>query len=102
MLNQCFVFLFCFFTVSVSVCFQCVCSGILIGSGMQKIAALSNLVCYYCIGLPVGIALMFAAELRILGKAFTPFYIIPVFANKNEINSESVLHVIFFGLGSQL
>ncbi|XP_061596608.1 multidrug and toxin extrusion protein 1 [Cololabis saira] len=45
----------------------CVCSGILIGSGMQKIAALSNLVCYYCIGLPVGIALMFTAKLRILG-----------------------------------
>uniref|UniRef100_A0A8D3DGS8 Multidrug and toxin extrusion protein n=1 Tax=Scophthalmus maximus TaxID=52904 RepID=A0A8D3DGS8_SCOMX len=45
----------------------CVCSGILVGAGMQKIAALSNLVCYYCIGLPVGIALMFAAELRILG-----------------------------------
>ncbi|XP_056263714.1 multidrug and toxin extrusion protein 1-like isoform X3 [Pseudoliparis swirei] len=45
----------------------CVCSGILIGAGMQKIAALSNLVGYYCIGLPVGIALMFAAKLRILG-----------------------------------
>ncbi|XP_069577703.1 multidrug and toxin extrusion protein 1 [Brachyistius frenatus] len=45
----------------------CVCSGILVGTGMQKIAALSNLVCYYCIGLPVGIALMFSAQLRILG-----------------------------------
>ncbi|XP_056263668.1 multidrug and toxin extrusion protein 1-like isoform X2 [Pseudoliparis swirei] len=45
----------------------CVCSGILIGAGMQKIAALSNLVCCYCIGLPVGIALMFPAKLRILG-----------------------------------
>ncbi|KAK2879647.1 multidrug and toxin extrusion protein 1 isoform X1 [Channa argus] len=45
----------------------CVCSGILVGCGMQKIAALSNLVCYYCIGLPVGVALMFAAQLRILG-----------------------------------
>ncbi|XP_018547678.1 multidrug and toxin extrusion protein 1 [Lates calcarifer] len=45
----------------------CVCSGILVGSGMQKIAALSNLVSYYFIGLPVGIALMFAAQLRILG-----------------------------------
>ncbi|KAM9729461.1 multidrug and toxin extrusion protein 1 isoform 2-T2 [Menidia menidia] len=45
----------------------CVCSGILVGSGMQKIAALSNLVSYYCIGLPVGIALMFHAQLRILG-----------------------------------
>uniref|UniRef100_A0A3Q0S3N5 Solute carrier family 47 member 1 n=1 Tax=Amphilophus citrinellus TaxID=61819 RepID=A0A3Q0S3N5_AMPCI len=46
----------------------CVCSGILVGSGMQKIAAISNLVGYYCIGLPVGIALMFAAKLRILGN----------------------------------
>ncbi|XP_053297768.1 multidrug and toxin extrusion protein 1 [Pleuronectes platessa] len=45
----------------------CVCCGIIVGSGMQKIAALSNLVSYYCIGLPVGIALMFAAKLRILG-----------------------------------
>ncbi|KAF7206555.1 multidrug and toxin extrusion protein 1 [Nothobranchius furzeri] len=45
----------------------CVCSGILVGSGMQKIAALSNLVSYYIIGLPVGIALMFAAKLRLLG-----------------------------------
>ncbi|XP_050949886.1 multidrug and toxin extrusion protein 1 isoform X1 [Labeo rohita] len=45
----------------------CVCSGILVGAGKQKIAALSNLICYYCIGLPVGISLMFLAELRILG-----------------------------------
>uniref|UniRef100_A0A4W4GWM2 Multidrug and toxin extrusion protein n=1 Tax=Electrophorus electricus TaxID=8005 RepID=A0A4W4GWM2_ELEEL len=33
----------------------------------QKIAAISNLICYYCIGLPLGISLMFAADLRILG-----------------------------------
>uniref|UniRef100_A0A3B3ZWJ6 Multidrug and toxin extrusion protein n=1 Tax=Periophthalmus magnuspinnatus TaxID=409849 RepID=A0A3B3ZWJ6_9GOBI len=45
----------------------CVCSGILVGAGMQKIAAVSNLVGYYVIGLPVGVALMFAADLRILG-----------------------------------
>ncbi|XP_026051523.1 multidrug and toxin extrusion protein 1 isoform X2 [Carassius auratus] len=45
----------------------CVCSGILLGAGKQKIAALSNLICYYCIGLPVGISLMFLAKLRILG-----------------------------------
>lgn len=38
---------------------------------MQKIGALSNLVSYYCVGLPVGIALMFAAKLRTLGNAFT-------------------------------
>lgn len=53
---------------SVYACFQCVCIGIFIGSGVQKIVALSNLVCYYCIALPVGIALMFAAKLRILGN----------------------------------
>nr|XP_020453994.1 multidrug and toxin extrusion protein 1-like [Monopterus albus] len=45
----------------------CACLGILVGSGMQKIAALASLVGYYCIGLPVGIALMFVAELGILG-----------------------------------
>ncbi|XP_061926139.1 multidrug and toxin extrusion protein 1-like [Entelurus aequoreus] len=45
----------------------CVCSGILVGCGMQKIAAVSNLVGYYFIGLPVGVALMFAARLRIFG-----------------------------------
>ncbi|XP_041657980.1 multidrug and toxin extrusion protein 1 [Cheilinus undulatus] len=45
----------------------CVSSGILIGSGMQKIAALTNLVSYYFIGLPVGIALMFPAQLGIVG-----------------------------------
>lgn len=35
---------------------------------MQKIAALSNLVAYYCIALPVGAALMFEAQLKILGN----------------------------------
>ncbi|XP_064207451.1 multidrug and toxin extrusion protein 1 [Anguilla rostrata] len=45
----------------------CVSSGILLGAGKQKIAAMANLICYYCMGLPLGIALMFAAELRIMG-----------------------------------
>ncbi|KAG7484774.1 hypothetical protein MATL_G00054270 [Megalops atlanticus] len=45
----------------------CVSSGILLGSGKQKIAAMANLICYYCIGLPLGIALMFKAGLRIMG-----------------------------------
>lgn len=45
----------------------CVCSGILVGCGMQKIAAVANLVSYYCIALPLGAALMFAAKLRTLG-----------------------------------
>uniref|UniRef100_A0A3P8VPN3 Multidrug and toxin extrusion protein n=1 Tax=Cynoglossus semilaevis TaxID=244447 RepID=A0A3P8VPN3_CYNSE len=45
----------------------CVCTGILVGCGMQKIAAVSNLVGYYCVGMPVGIALMFPAKLGLLG-----------------------------------
>ncbi|KAM9450579.1 multidrug and toxin extrusion protein 1 isoform 2-T2 [Clarias gariepinus] len=45
----------------------CVSSGILLGSGKQKIAAIANLISYYCIGLPLGISLMFAAKLRVLG-----------------------------------
>ncbi|KAJ3588617.1 hypothetical protein NHX12_009471 [Muraenolepis orangiensis] len=34
---------------------------------LQKIAAVSNLVSYYCVGLPIGAALMFATRLRVLG-----------------------------------
>ncbi|CAL8364779.1 unnamed protein product [Lota lota] len=45
----------------------CVCSGILVGAGQQKIAAVSNLVSYYCIGLPIGAALMLMTQLRLLG-----------------------------------
>lgn len=63
----------CIFNSMICVSFQCVCSGILIGCGMQKIAALSNLVAYYCIGLPVGIALMFTTQLKILGNDFIWF-----------------------------
>lgn len=70
----------CLFVPCFNLCVrvQCVCSGILVGSGMQKIAALSNLVCYYCVGLPVGIALMFAAKLRILGNTFHPILLLHV------------------------
>ncbi|KAM4627282.1 multidrug and toxin extrusion protein 1-like [Polymixia lowei] len=45
----------------------CVCAGILLGAGRQKIAAVANLIGYYCIGLPLTITLMFVAELGILG-----------------------------------
>ncbi|XP_030636857.1 multidrug and toxin extrusion protein 1 [Chanos chanos] len=45
----------------------CVGSGILLGCGKQKIAAVTNLICYYCIGLPLGGSLMFPAGLRIFG-----------------------------------
>ncbi|XP_063058870.1 multidrug and toxin extrusion protein 1-like [Engraulis encrasicolus] len=45
----------------------CVSYGVLVGAGKQKIVAISNLVCYYCFGLPAGITLMFKACLGILG-----------------------------------
>ncbi|XP_031429074.1 multidrug and toxin extrusion protein 1-like isoform X2 [Clupea harengus] len=45
----------------------CVSMGILLGAGRQRIAAVANLFGYYCIGLPVGIALMFSAGLRVTG-----------------------------------
>ena len=47
---------------------QCCCSGILVGAGQQKKVAVFNLVSYYCIGLPVGAALMLATPLRLLGE----------------------------------
>uniref|UniRef100_A0A4W5PYN1 Multidrug and toxin extrusion protein n=1 Tax=Hucho hucho TaxID=62062 RepID=A0A4W5PYN1_9TELE len=46
---------------------QCVCMGIILGTGKQKIAAMANLITYYCVGLPLGISLMFTAGLRVLG-----------------------------------
>ncbi|XP_030632194.1 multidrug and toxin extrusion protein 1-like [Chanos chanos] len=45
----------------------CVSMGILLGSGQQKIAAVANLFGYYCIGLPLGVSLMFAAKLQVVG-----------------------------------
>uniref|UniRef100_A0A3P9AJ64 Multidrug and toxin extrusion protein n=2 Tax=Esox lucius TaxID=8010 RepID=A0A3P9AJ64_ESOLU len=45
----------------------CVSMGIILGTGRQKIAAIANLITYYCVGLPMGTSLMFAAGLRVLG-----------------------------------
>ncbi|KAL2094207.1 hypothetical protein ACEWY4_008926 [Coilia grayii] len=45
----------------------CLSIGILVGAGKQRIVAVVNLICYYCIGLPVAYALMFTACLGILG-----------------------------------
>uniref|UniRef100_A0A672QJ14 Multidrug and toxin extrusion protein n=1 Tax=Sinocyclocheilus grahami TaxID=75366 RepID=A0A672QJ14_SINGR len=45
----------------------CVSMGILLGSGQQKIAAVANFFGYYCIGLPLGTSLMFAAKLDVVG-----------------------------------
>ncbi len=46
---------------------KCVSMGILLGSGQQKIAAVANFFGYYCIGLPLGTSLMFAAKLDVVG-----------------------------------
>ncbi|XP_038670511.1 multidrug and toxin extrusion protein 1-like isoform X3 [Scyliorhinus canicula] len=47
----------------------CLSSGVVIGSGKQKIGAIVNLMVFYAIGYPVGISLMFAAKLGILGSS---------------------------------
>lgn len=38
------------------------------GTGNQKVGAIVNAIGYYVIGLPIGIALMFAAKLGVIGK----------------------------------
>lgn len=45
-----------------------VTGGVLRGAGKQLVGALCNLVGYYFIGFPIGVSLMFAANMGILGK----------------------------------
>ncbi|XP_066221065.1 multidrug and toxin extrusion protein 1 isoform X2 [Saccopteryx leptura] len=45
----------------------CTSGGILRGSGNQKVGAIVNAIGYYVIGLPIGISLMFAARLGVIG-----------------------------------
>ncbi|XP_053310831.1 multidrug and toxin extrusion protein 2-like [Spea bombifrons] len=45
----------------------CTCGGVLRGTGKQTIGAILNAVGYYVIGLPVGISLMFALKLGVVG-----------------------------------
>uniref|UniRef100_A0AAQ4R428 Multidrug and toxin extrusion protein n=1 Tax=Gasterosteus aculeatus aculeatus TaxID=481459 RepID=A0AAQ4R428_GASAC len=47
--------------------FMCVCSGIFLGTGKQKIPAVGNFIGFYCIGLPLSVTLTFVTKLRILG-----------------------------------
>lgn len=54
---------------SVPLLFQCVFTGIFIGSGMQFVVALAHLLSYI-VGLPVGVALMFYTNLRVQGDVF--------------------------------
>uniref|UniRef100_A0A7N5KNL0 Multidrug and toxin extrusion protein 2 n=1 Tax=Ailuropoda melanoleuca TaxID=9646 RepID=A0A7N5KNL0_AILME len=43
------------------------CGGVLRGTGKQKIGAILNAVGYYVFGFPIGVSLMFAAKLGIIG-----------------------------------
>uniref|UniRef100_A0A671Y8G4 Multidrug and toxin extrusion protein n=1 Tax=Sparus aurata TaxID=8175 RepID=A0A671Y8G4_SPAAU len=58
-------------TGKVSIIFAVSCfavtGGILRGAGKQRIGAICNLVGYYCIGIPIGLSLMFAAKMGIVG-----------------------------------
>ena len=49
---------------------QCTSGGILRGTGNQKVGAIVNAIGYYVIGLPVGISLMFATKLGVIGKYY--------------------------------
>ncbi|XP_068440276.1 multidrug and toxin extrusion protein 1-like [Clinocottus analis] len=78
----------------------CVCAGIFLGTGKQKIPAVANFIGYYCIGLPLSVVLTFVAELRILGFWLgllicvvlqSTFYIIVIFKlNWKRITEEAV------------
>ncbi|KAE8624966.1 hypothetical protein XENTR_v10006109 [Xenopus tropicalis] len=45
----------------------CTCGGVLRGTGKQKIGAILNAIGYYLFGFPIGISLMFAAKLGVMG-----------------------------------
>nr|XP_054402001.1 multidrug and toxin extrusion protein 1 isoform X4 [Pongo abelii] len=45
----------------------CTSGGVLRGSGNQKVGAIVNTIGYYVVGLPIGIALMFATKLGVMG-----------------------------------
>ncbi|XP_070685244.1 multidrug and toxin extrusion protein 1-like [Pempheris klunzingeri] len=78
----------------------CVCTGIFLGTGKQKIPAVANFIGYYGIGLSMSVTLMFAAKLRVLGFWLgllicvviqSTFYIIVIFKlNWRRITEEAV------------
>uniref|UniRef100_A0A8C4I8C7 Multidrug and toxin extrusion protein n=1 Tax=Dicentrarchus labrax TaxID=13489 RepID=A0A8C4I8C7_DICLA len=80
--------------------FQCVCTGIFLGTGKQKIPAVANLIGYYGIGLSLSVTLMFFAKLRVLGFWLgllicvilqSTFYIIVIFKlNWEQMTEEAV------------
>ncbi|KAI2581832.1 solute carrier family 47 member 1 [Homo sapiens] len=51
----------------------CTSGGVLRGSGNQKVGAIVNTIGYYVVGLPIGIALMFATTLGVMGSGTRQF-----------------------------
>uniref|UniRef100_A0A3Q4HZ72 Multidrug and toxin extrusion protein n=1 Tax=Neolamprologus brichardi TaxID=32507 RepID=A0A3Q4HZ72_NEOBR len=79
----------------------CVCTGIFLGTGKQKIPAVANFIGYYCIGLSLSITLTFVAKLRVLGFWLgllvcvilqSTFYIIVIFKLNWEKITEEFSH----------
>uniref|UniRef100_A0A8D3DRP9 Multidrug and toxin extrusion protein n=1 Tax=Scophthalmus maximus TaxID=52904 RepID=A0A8D3DRP9_SCOMX len=79
----------------------CVCTGIFLGTGKQKIPAVANLIGYYGIGLSLSVTLMFVAKLRVLGFWLgllicvilqSTFYITVIFKLNWERMTEEVLY----------
>uniref|UniRef100_A0A4W6DFC7 Solute carrier family 47 member 3 n=1 Tax=Lates calcarifer TaxID=8187 RepID=A0A4W6DFC7_LATCA len=62
----------CFVGASLSIAKNGVAAGVLRGAGKQLVGALCNLVGYYFIGFPIGVSLMFAANMGIVGKTKLP------------------------------
>ncbi|XP_054901353.1 multidrug and toxin extrusion protein 1-like isoform X1 [Poeciliopsis prolifica] len=79
---------------------QCVCTGIFLGTGKQRIPAVANFIAYYCVGLTMSVVLMFVAKLRISGfwlgllicvVLHSTFYIIVIFRlNWKKMTEEAV------------
>uniref|UniRef100_A0A3B4UBP1 Multidrug and toxin extrusion protein n=1 Tax=Seriola dumerili TaxID=41447 RepID=A0A3B4UBP1_SERDU len=78
----------------------CVCTGIFLGTGKQKIPAVANFIGYYCIGLSLSVTLIFVAKLRVLGFWLgllvcvilqSTFYIIVIFKLNWEKMTEEAL-----------
>nr|XP_040038145.1 multidrug and toxin extrusion protein 1-like isoform X2 [Gasterosteus aculeatus aculeatus] len=54
--------------IHVAEAFACVTGGIVRGAGKQVVGAMCNLVCFYFIGFPIGVSLMFPVKMGIIGE----------------------------------
>uniref|UniRef100_A0A8C5E3L6 Multidrug and toxin extrusion protein n=1 Tax=Gouania willdenowi TaxID=441366 RepID=A0A8C5E3L6_GOUWI len=85
----------------------CVCTGIFLGTGKQKIPAVANFIGYYCIGLTLSVVFMFVVKLRVLGFWLgllvcvvlqSTFYIVVIFKLNWKQMTEEVLPITKFAL----